>query len=390
MECYLEIIGILGQAGNAKTQTDVAQEKEIIDLAVVGAMGKSKYGDIDETSFTSELEKNNATVTKSGSKYKVAFTSGRQYTVDSDGNVKEKNPNELEIEDIKSNANKYFGYEVLNYETKAGESVGTLKWQVFYVGKIDEDDANEENHIYLIAKDYVENQYLPTVIKNSQPIENAKPTAGDNNYKASFSGVISQYRGSSDITNAEVQKLNSSFFQYLIDNRTTRSSDSMKAVSYMLDTITWSKFKGETSDYAIGGPTIEILCKAYNKYSNKPIGETYEVNGKNKNGYKVSVDGGKTYNNTLHTNAIVDDSTTTDNPYSVYNSNNALGYWIASPYYNSVSNVLGIDSNGTINAAESISSTRYGFRPLIRLNSNIVLEKTKDNDGNDAFKIVEQ
>ena len=84
--------GILGQAGNAKTQTDIAREKEIIDLAVVYAMGKSKYGDIDETSFTNELEKNNATVTKSGSKYKVTFTSGRQYTVDQDGNLTEYKP----------------------------------------------------------------------------------------------------------------------------------------------------------------------------------------------------------------------------------------------------------------------------------------------------------
>ena len=37
-----------------------------------------------------ELKKNNATVTKSSSKYKVTFLSGRQYTVDQDGNVKEK------------------------------------------------------------------------------------------------------------------------------------------------------------------------------------------------------------------------------------------------------------------------------------------------------------
>ena len=38
--------GVLKQAGNAKTQTDIAGEKEIIDLAVAHAMDKSKYGDI--------------------------------------------------------------------------------------------------------------------------------------------------------------------------------------------------------------------------------------------------------------------------------------------------------------------------------------------------------
>ena len=38
------IIGILKQAGNARTQTDIEGEKEIINLAVFGAMNKSKYG----------------------------------------------------------------------------------------------------------------------------------------------------------------------------------------------------------------------------------------------------------------------------------------------------------------------------------------------------------
>ena len=31
-----------------------------------------------------------------------------------------------------------------------------------------------------------------------------------------------------------------------------------------------------------------------------------------------------------------------------------------------------------------------GFRPLVLLNSDFTLEKTKDSNGNDAFKIVEQ
>lgn len=81
---------VLTQTENAKTQHETSNEKEILDLAVAHAMGNSKHGNIDETSFTNELEKNNATVAKSGSKYKVTFTSGRQYTVDQDGNVKQE------------------------------------------------------------------------------------------------------------------------------------------------------------------------------------------------------------------------------------------------------------------------------------------------------------
>ena len=37
---------ILKQAGNAKSQTDIAEEKEILQTASLAAMGKSKYGDI--------------------------------------------------------------------------------------------------------------------------------------------------------------------------------------------------------------------------------------------------------------------------------------------------------------------------------------------------------
>lgn len=35
----------------------------------------------------------------------------------------------------------------------------------------------------------------------------------------------------------------------------------MQAVAYMLDTEVWSVYKGEKADYAIGGPTIEMVMK---------------------------------------------------------------------------------------------------------------------------------
>ena len=83
--------GILGQAGNAKTQTDIAGEKEILEQATILAMGKSKYGDIDKDKLDAELNKysgiNNTQETDEG--IEVTFSSGRTYLVDSDGNVNE-------------------------------------------------------------------------------------------------------------------------------------------------------------------------------------------------------------------------------------------------------------------------------------------------------------
>ena len=97
--------GILGQAGNAKTQTDIAGEKEIIDLAVVHAMGKSKYGDITKENLDNELNSNigstNYTSKLVDGGIEVTFTnSERTYIVDSDGNVERKTPS-IEITEAK-------------------------------------------------------------------------------------------------------------------------------------------------------------------------------------------------------------------------------------------------------------------------------------------------
>ena len=276
---------IINQAGNAKTQTDIAGEKEIIDLAVAHAMGKSKYGDIDETYFTNELEKNNATVTKSGSKYKVTFTSGRQYTVDQDGNVKEKNPNTMDISEIFENGRTYFGLNVTNYNQTLDDSLSYINWQLFYAGAL---DGETEERIYLISKEYVKNTDLPTVIKNGVEVDGAKPIEGDNEYKACFgtsssNGVLSQYTGTADITELKLRKLNSKYFKWLSDNDTTITFPIMKAISYMMDTTTWSKFKGTYADYVIGGPTVELLFTAYNKYA----GTTYQTQVIDKQGYQL-------------------------------------------------------------------------------------------------------
>ena len=81
--------GILGQAGNAKTQTDIAQEKEILQIATLAAMGKSKYGDITKEKLDSELNKypeiESTEQTDNG--IVVTFKSNRAYLVNSDGDV---------------------------------------------------------------------------------------------------------------------------------------------------------------------------------------------------------------------------------------------------------------------------------------------------------------
>ena len=80
---------IIGQAGNAKTQTDIAQEKEILQTASLAAMGKSKYGDITKEKLDNELnnypEIEDTEQTDNG--IVVTFKSNRAYLVDYDGDV---------------------------------------------------------------------------------------------------------------------------------------------------------------------------------------------------------------------------------------------------------------------------------------------------------------
>lgn len=398
--------GILGQAGNAKTQTDVVQEKEIIDIAVVGAMGKSKYGDIDETYFTNELEKNNATVTKSGSKYKVTFPSTRQYEVDQDGNVKEKkvNPNTLEISELNQNANTYFGLDVINYAETLPTELQDTKWQLFYAGALDIDETTanslglseedrKEERIYLISKDYVKNTLLPA--KNGvTPI-----LTNGSDYKAKFSesgpkgGVLPEYGSGSDlIIETKLQKLNSKYFSWLKTNNTNSTSGNVKAMVYMLDTNIWSLFATSNkgyAQYAIGGPTVELLFTAYNKYTEKTsYPTTYATNVSRKQGYQIKKTSDSTPENSIYEEMIASNAV----PYSVSENNKASGYWLASPSdYDGTGPlyVMFVQDNGYV-FRYMYNNADIGFRPLVLLDLSYTLEKTKDSNGKDALKIVEQ
>ena len=80
---------IIKQAGNAKTQTDIAQEKEILEQATVVAMGKSKYGNVEKQYLDPELNKYSEIdgTEDVDDGIEVTFKSGRVYLVDADGNV---------------------------------------------------------------------------------------------------------------------------------------------------------------------------------------------------------------------------------------------------------------------------------------------------------------
>lgn len=100
----------------------------------------------------------------------------------------------------------------------------------------------------------------------------------------------------------------------------------MKAVAYMLDTSIWSKFKDSNNkaEYVIGGPTVEMLFKSYNKKYAQT--DTYQAKAINANGYQISKDAGVNwftwYSSMLDTNNSL---------YVLPSTNGPLAMWMASP-----------------------------------------------------------
>ena len=88
--------GIIRNSGQAKEEMEIANEKEILEKAIVQAMGNNKYGNIVEEELQSELDKETGEgkteVTNAGDEFEVLFKeSNRYYTVDKDGSVGEVN-----------------------------------------------------------------------------------------------------------------------------------------------------------------------------------------------------------------------------------------------------------------------------------------------------------
>ena len=101
--------GIIGNAGQAKEETEIANEKEIVEKATVQAMGNNKYGNIEEDELQEQLNKETGEgktdATEIGEEFEVVFNeSNRYYIVDKDGNIgeaqkiiKDKNPGDITV-----------------------------------------------------------------------------------------------------------------------------------------------------------------------------------------------------------------------------------------------------------------------------------------------------
>ena len=87
--------GIIKNANDAKEQTEIAEEKEIVDMASLQAMGNNKRGNLVKEELQEQLDKitdNGKTeVSDNGEEFEIIFVdSNRYYTVDKAGNIIEE------------------------------------------------------------------------------------------------------------------------------------------------------------------------------------------------------------------------------------------------------------------------------------------------------------
>ena len=367
--------GILKNAADAKQETEKAQ---IIEQAKIDILGKQA----DNTS--AELEKNEIKEVLDIYFKEVPedFTSDTVLTTKEEygnyeitvseiygGKIEEAG---LTVGDMTEEQKKeLIGKYVTNYEPASNNAIVTEegipgKWMIFNI-----DDEN----IYLIASDYINTDYCPT--KNGATVTKSSSYPRG----ASFSGVYNQYAGSSDVTQVG-KELNYDYFLNP-EKAYTSTSSNMKAVAYMLDTNAWSGFREEgVAEYAIGGPTIELLFEAYNKAhpdDEYPNGK-YKARAKSATGYEISTDGGEEGGNTWSDDitSSADYLNDSDPTFVINSTANAYGMWLASPSAIATYDVMRVSSYGRVYLYSYSYTSAYGFRPLVCLKSDVQLQKNAD------------
>lgn len=374
---------IINQAGNAKKQTDIAEEKEILEQATVVAIGKSKYGNVEKDELEKVLNnvaKNKTNISNVGSKIYIEFIkSKRFYKIDADGSIVDLGenytiPTPITAKELYNQEDtSYIGAFVINYDCKNNDGIDTdidKKWQLLY--------ADEEN-IYIIASQPILFNYVPTGRNGTEVIRTGSEDSSAPNYAIKCSSIIADYNGSEDITDINLQKLNEDYF---ITNNYESSSKRLKATAYMLDTSenVWGLFAGKYAQYAIGGPSLDLLCKSYNKKNNTNILQTKAVS---EEGYNFSVDAGSTWRTEYYKSG---GTTFVSNP--VFGSGT---YLLATPnptFKNqswSDCYLFYVGYSNDMLSYNDIYGRRCGLRPVVCLKSDVYLEKK--TDGN--FSIIE-
>ena len=297
-------------------------------------------------------------VTQAGT-YEVRLIHGGE--VESGIQIAEISQNIVTASDLANATDKtnIYGATVTNYKTADETKAKADGWKIFYAGTVGDETTP---HIYLIASDYIEYQYVPYSTKDGIATTN-KPTQSDENSKGIIiDEILGDYAGSSDITDSRIKALNYSYFSQGFEN----TYNNMKTVAYMLDIDAWKYFAGTKAEYAVGGPTVELLMKSYNQ----KYGVDYKAQATNSTGYQISNNGGSSW-----TNSISGAINKSDTLYII--DGESLLMLLASPASSDPGYLMAVASSGIIGNYDCSDDGR-ALRPIVCLKADIQLQKNDD------------
>ena len=271
----------------------------------------------------------------------------------------------------------YYGHYVTNYNSPNDAGINAQneqKWQIFMA-----DDTN----IYLITNNYITKQY--TGMKNEVGFDyNANSQTPETATQMWFTSILGQYNANTTTTDIPqiLSKLDkqSIYHKWInIPSNQTKNYNNEKAVASMLDVDVWDGYNNSIySKYAIGGPTLEMFCKAYNETRVDGTDLLY-ANENNTTGYLIQKGNENPVNRLTDLKKGAKNSTVNlDNCY-FKSSTECVYYWLASP--SSSNNTLCIvHTNGVMTWSNTSGYSKLGFRPLVCLKSNVHLVKNGDGE----------
>lgn len=282
----------------------------------------------------------------------------------------------------------YYGkvvdYIVENEETQRALTQEGITWKIFYIG--DEFSTNKSSQIYLIASNYVPITCLPKTKGNTG--HNLVTSGNYNAYwgtSSSDTSIINDYLDTTKEPNGLIIDSIVGFLNRDYWEKYSLSTDNnMKAVAYMLDTQAWNTlYNGTNSEYAVGGPSIEMLVKSYSQThgTNTNGIDQYQARA-TENGYEISDDNGSTWD--YHSIGMMSNQ---DSLYINANtSNDTKGYWLSSPSTTSGNHMMGANYSGTVSNYYFYNNSDREFRPIVCLKSDVQLEEII-KDGVTQYKI---
>ncbi len=302
------------------------------------------------------------------------------------GNIIEslKPPVVIDGGEVGSHLNEYQGkYVDIGLNTN-GNDVTTDDWELFYAGN---------DRIYLIAADYVATE----VLEKQWHVIGSGTTLDTNGFKASSSYQYNVYWPNYPTKFLDLPTEPDNYLSLVMHKQYDLNSNSGKnnsmATSHLLNKDSWNGIKevagkSDCIEFVIGGPTLEMWCKAWNEAVEgdtngfvtiepdpQTSGSGYKVKHGTTSDYLMYMNGGG-----LGTTLSSDQKTALGTTYKTFfphteGYESCNGYWLASPSAYASNLLMYVRYIGNVNNYYCYDNN-LGVRPVVCLESGVQLTET--------------